>query len=176
MFDIKYRALFTALICAITTVSMAGTTFIFTNGTAGEENINPSVTPPATDQLLGGFALQTSSTGGGITSVTLIINGAHSGLSNLRLMHVGGSQFGSANASDPGNDAFDFNDTLTITPPLKHSFQLIGDVASGATGTIVGQVVGITTSGGAGFNGFNPPEDMSSAFALPVTVSSFNVE
>jgi hypothetical protein len=136
------------------------------------------------DQALGRFRLTGNVGGASLTAVSIRLNGARTGLSNLKLWESSDAVFGSDTqkgttaAADPGNgNSVTFSGfTSAITTGGTYYF-LSGDVASDATGSVQGVITAnasLTLSSGF-LSGTITNAPLSSAdVSLPVGLVSFS--
>ncbi len=127
---------------AIQGTGLAGITF--TDGSS----FVPAVTAGSTDQAIGRFQLIGDVSGASLTDVSILLNGTRTGLSNFNLWESSDITFGSDThigstvTSDPGDGgSVSFSGfSSTITTGGMYYF-LTADVASGATGSVQGEIV-----------------------------------
>jgi hypothetical protein len=157
----------TILISSITCLSLAGSsTYSFENGTAAEGNYNPSLFADQNTQAIGRVQLvETTNQGGdGLSSVSIALSGARSGLTNFKLWTSTDAafdgtdvQFGSTVAADPGANVMSFSGSYF----METTFYLFlsADANSAAQGSVLAKVTGVQTN--VFLNNFTPPETMS---------------
>ena len=158
-------------------------TVTFTDGSS----FTPSVTQGGSNQAIGRFNLNSSTTFGFIAA-TIKLTGTRSGASDFRLWQSSDNSFssgsdiqlGSMVEFDPGtNKTVTFNNFVSPISSSGTYYFLTCDVASDATGVIKGVVVSnskLTFSGGALTGSSISNADLSSSDAsLPVELTSFHV-
>lgn len=166
----------TSSVCSFM-VSTAAITF--TNGSG----FNQTITPGSSNQALGRFQLTGNISGSSLASATIRLNGARTGLSNLKLWlssdasFGGDTQVGSTVAADPGDgNSVSFS---SFSSPINTSgtyFFLTADVAAGASGTVQGVVAqnsSFTISDGSILGIITNAILSNNTTPLPVQLTSF---
>lgn len=145
-----------------------------------------SITPNSTNQALGQFKLTGSSSGALLTSASIRLDNARTGLSNLKLWSStdatfgGDTQLGSSITTDPGDgNAVTFSGFSSTISTSGTYYFLTADIASGATGTVQGVIVqnnSLSLSGGVLSSTISNAVISNGTSPLPVKINSFIVE
>jgi hypothetical protein len=158
-------------------------TITFTDGSA----FTQSISPDSTNQAVGRFQLTGSTTGAALSAVSIQLNGARTGLTNLKLWSStdatfcssSDTQLGSTVAVDPGDgNVVSFTNLSSSICTSGTYYFLTGDVAASPTGTVQGVIVqnSSLTIGDGTISGTITNTVLSTGtVALPVELTEFAV-
>ena len=163
--------------------ALAGGSVVISSGDSGGDPFSASVSRGSTDQPIGRFKVFLSGLSGNIQSVKVGVNGARTGLSNLKLWFSTDNALGSDTLLgtipiDPGDGVemtfSSFSQAMANFTP--YWFFVTADVAGNSTGEIrgaFGSGVALTFNFGTyGAGGFLSTADV----LLPVSLSAFELD